>query len=74
MANIFPSMVGSYPALVGLITAQAATEFAALPSDASRRVYLYAYVYVYIYVYVCVYVCVYVYVYVYLYVCMHIYL
>ena len=38
MANIFPSMVGSYPALVGLITAQAATEFAALPSEASRRV------------------------------------
>jgi monoamine oxidase len=37
IANLFPSTVGPYPALIGLITAQAATEFGALPSEASKR-------------------------------------
>ena len=36
VANLFPS-VGRHPALVGLITAEDATEFGALPSDAARR-------------------------------------
>ena len=37
VANLFTAAVGALPALVGLVTAQAATDFAALPSDGARR-------------------------------------